>query len=90
MADTKMSQIAITVGAEPATKTVILVFSTKVDRVEFTPMQARMFAQTLVDRSFIADGTVKVPPTPTPQGPTILRDVTPKQPEDDDFHGAPV
>ena len=74
--DGQFGPIAIACGADPARKVVILSFSTKVDRVEFTAEQARDFAKTVVGRSFIADGTMpgekRVAPPMAIAGPTGL------------------
>ncbi len=59
MSDEKpFGAIAIAVGADPEKRIVIIGFTTKVDRIEFSPEQAQEFAKTLIGRSLIASGVV--------------------------------
>lgn len=57
-----MGPIAIAVGADPAKRIVIFQFSGKIDRVEWSPEQARHMAEVLISRADLADGTVTQPP----------------------------
>jgi hypothetical protein len=67
MSTNGMKQMAIALGADPVKKVVILSFSGKVDRMEFTPDQALEFAKQIVSRSIIARGGLEPAATPPQQ-----------------------
>lgn len=71
-----MKNIAITIGADPKTKVVIIGFSSAVNRIELPPEAALDFARQIMTRVAIASG--KAPPSgmnPTPAEPPVLTPV---------------
>lgn len=79
MANKQNAPIAMVIGADPKKRIVIFQFSGPIDRVEYTPAQARGVAESLISRAAIAEGSAPEDPKPKVENVHANKDLSDEQ-----------